>query len=424
MAGLKKAGESGKRHFNLAFAAVVSLLFAASLLVACTDILDLKKRVIEEVGQHNRIILDHEASTPAIAVSGSNVYVLYFDVVARNLMLLKSPDKGATWNDPYPVDSVSAYYSTSNNLAVDGNNVYVAYQRGDTVYFVELVDSGSSFTSAHATAISKMYASYPYGYECSVAFDMTNVYVVYSAGGAPAFSYADKDNFSFSTPVLIDSALGTNSGNRKPTSLYMDASGNIAVCYYDDTSGSQGLKVASFAYTDSLPKTVNRVTNNAVSEYGIGAQGGSMGVGAKPCFVAYFDTAASCLRMYEYFSYTYPPLMIGNLRTFVTVDSTSADVGRSPHCIYSGTTVYVLYCDKTNGKVKFAVGTKNPNNPPTVPPDYSYALYEVGNGGGKDLDCSLAYDSAGNILYACYYDATRSGLMVARSMDGGATWTW
>jgi hypothetical protein len=425
----------GRLSLRGSFLAGMCLLLASVVLLAmaCSEVLDLKTFVKEQVVIANqewrgtKAIVTGPAYAAAIGINGDNLYVLYYDSTAQRLKITKSADRGVTWTSPFIVDNTVGNYSTSNNLVIDGTEIYVSYQRLDSVYFIQLTDQGSTFAKSNGTNISTMLAGYPYGYENAVACDTQYVYVIYSAGSDPAFSKALKGStLSFSTPKYIDSALQTNSGNRKHLSAYIDASGNVNACYYDATTGSEGLKNASFAPTDTLPISVNRINAGTISTPAyIVTDAGSTGIAGGPTFISYYDTAAKALKMYERFTYTYPPLMLGTVNTAATVDNLSSDVGQYSRTIYLGTsaTPYTLYYDKANTQVKFAKGTKYPNNPPSVPPSYSYSSVVVGQVGGANMDCSLAYDQATGIFYAVFFDSSGSGaLMFAKSMDGGVTW--
>ena len=65
---------------------------------------------------------------PSIAVSGSNVYVVWRTgtFVNDSILLTKSTDGGATFNDPVKINSIAGAAS-SPQIAVSGSNVYVVW---------------------------------------------------------------------------------------------------------------------------------------------------------------------------------------------------------------------------------------------------------------------------------------------------------
>lgn len=404
-----------------------SILAAVFILSNCQQQLELRELVMQKVeiatGEFRGIksVINGVAYSAAIGINGNNLYILYYDSVLQKLMIIKSPDRGNTWNSPFVVDNTIGYYGTSNNIAIDGSEIYIAYQRTDSVYFIKLTDQGFTFIPSNAQKISVI-TTYPYGYECSIAFDTQNVYIVYSAGGGPAFTKALKGStMTFSTPVFIDSILSESSGNRKPTALFVDSIGNINVSYFDDTTGSEGLKVANFAPTDVLPKEVNRIpTTFPGSTYMIAQQGASIAMAAQPLFMSYYDSSAKTLNVYESFSYTNPPSMIlYYVRKSVTVDSSSSDIGRYCQSVYWASKLYTAYYDSANKLIKFSTGTKVAS----IPPEYSFTPVTIGSVGGSNMGISLAFDASRGIFYIVYYDSAGGGsLKLAKSLDYGVTW--
>lgn len=411
---------------------VLAIIIAAALFGACTPELDLRMLVEREVTIANqewrgiKSIADGPAYAASVGISGNNIYVLYYDASANKLMIKKSGDRGVTWATPFIIDNTTGNYSTSNNIAVDGSNIYISYQRANTVYFMELSDTGSGLIKSNGTPISDKLLAYQYGYENAVAYDTQYVYVVYGAGADPAFSRALKGtSMTFSTPVYIDSSLTSNSGNRKRISLYIDSAANLNVCYYD--SIAVGLKNASFdpaATSLAIPASISRINIGTISTpaYAI-TDAGAIAIAGGPTFITFYDMSTKSLKTYERFTYTYPPLMLGTINTAVTIDSSSSDIGEFSKSIYVGTSIYTIYYDAAGKQVKFAIGTKHANNPPAVLPEYTYSTAVIDAIGGTNVDCSLAYDSSSSTFYAVYYDSAGGGqLKFAKSMDNGATW--
>lgn len=363
----------------------------------------------------------------SLGVNGDTLYVLYFDSVARKLFLVKSPDKGKTWNAPYTVDNTTDWYNVSNNLAVDGTTLYLCYQRSDKVYFVQLTDTGSTFTASNFQTIST-FAAYPFGYENSIACDASNVYIVFSEGGAVAFTYAAKaGSINFPDPVCVDSNNGIppdEDGNRKRTSLFIDADGYVNVVFFDDFDNY--LRHARFLPTDSLPYDVPELTylpgpaNVTSANYpSIGSIQGSLRL------ISYYDDATKTLNWLEKFSYGKPPLMmLFYTNVMRVVDDSSSDVGRFCKSLFVNNTAFIAYYDYANKQVKLARGVKIPWNPdPDTPPYYSFTTASVDTVGGANFDLSLGASADGQTLYILYYDSSGSGaLKLAKSIDGGLSW--
>jgi hypothetical protein len=420
MARLSASGE-GRPEKRLRLggpAAIAAIAFV--LLGACQQALSVKTEVVKKVDaallwnslewHGTRTVVGAAAYAAKIGFNGDSLYVLYFDSVPKKLMLVKSPDRGLSWGSPYVVDGTTGFYTASNSMVVDGSNLYIAYQRVDSDFFIQVTDNGSSFSSSNAKTISTAPVSYPYGYENSITCDAQNVYIAYSAGGGPAFTYAAKGaSMTFSTPALIDSAIGTASGNRKRTSILIDSNGNVNVSYFD-AFGSNQLKNAVFAPTASLPQSVGGLSTATITS----AESPSA---AAPNLISFYDPTAKSYRLYERYSY------VSGLNLFfksnaTTIDASSPDVGQSGVLIYQGTALYAAYYDAANKNLKFAVGSQ-----PSPSQDYAFTSKVLAAVGGVNFDCSFVADQANGTFYVLYYDSTGSGaLKLAKSTDDGATW--
>ena len=120
-----------------------------------------------------------ESSYPAIAVSGSNVYVVWNDNTPGNweIYLRRSTDGGATWQT-YKRVTNSAMASTFPAVAVDGSNVHVVwedYAPGNfEIYFTKSTNNGATWQTAKRLSITASTSYVP-----SVAVDGANIHVVW-----------------------------------------------------------------------------------------------------------------------------------------------------------------------------------------------------------------------------------------------------
>src|SRR4030043_1036144 len=119
---------------------VILLLFSA---IAYGDTWTTGKRLTNNAGS---------SSYPAIAVDGSNIYVVWEDNTPGNLEIYfkKSDDGGATWTTNKRLTN-NAGYSVVPAIAVDGSNIYVVWA-DDTpgnleIYFKKSVDGGATWAT-------------------------------------------------------------------------------------------------------------------------------------------------------------------------------------------------------------------------------------------------------------------------------------
>jgi hypothetical protein len=426
MAGMRKAS------FRTAVRVSVGVALFSLFFSACKPTLDIRDIVSNRAnppvpGEWTgaKAILSGAKYAASLAVNADALYVLYYDSTAQKLRIIKSGDMGSTWGTPFTVDNTTGIYSTSNNLIVDGSNLYASYQRSDTVYFIQLTDTGTTFTTSNAQSISNHLSAYPYGYENTLICDTARVYIFYSAAGDPAYSYATKgSSMSFSTPVYIDSALVNSGTNRKEISVCLDTAGNLNVSYFDTLGNPTYLKQATFAYNAALPMTVNFVLAGSPTAVNLSGDFASItALNANFRFISYYDNVNHNLSCYQRYSFTYQPMMIGYVTKTAIVDSSSADIGRNTKIFYSPAdgSISICYYDYTNKQLKWARATRRPNTPPTVPPDYPFATQVIDSVGGTNFDLSIGGD--GTRMYVLYYDSSSGGsLMLAKSPDGGATW--
>jgi hypothetical protein len=409
------AGNGGSSSFTIRFKPGAIASFGATATISSSDqanpsfSFSLAGKGIEWRGI--KTVVSGAAYEARVAYSGSNVYVLYFDYPTRKLMLVKSPDKGASWLSPFVVDGTQSYYDASNNLVVDGNVLYLSYYRGDQVYFIQVTDNGATFSSSNGKKVSTI-AGYPYGYENSIAVDTQYVYIIYSAGGNPAFTYAAKGSSSFSAPVYIDSALSTDGtgGNRKQSSTFIDSDGYINASYFDDVN--KQLKCATFTTATSFPMTVSGILTSTISS----AQEPSA---ASKNLISFYNPTSMLYTLYEHYTYSTPPLLIlYHVFNTVTIDSSSADVGQSSTLILEGSVLYSTYYDATNKSLKFAKGTRAAGHN-----DYAFASSSIASVGGTHFGAHFASDASTGSLYVVYYDSAGSGaLKLAKSLDAGVNW--
>jgi hypothetical protein len=424
MAGLKGRGIPGRLFFAAAVAAA---------LAGCTATLDIRNQVALQVNPPAppaptewtgvKTIVSTPASAAAVAVNGDIVYVLYYDNGAGKLKIIKSSDRAVTWGSPFTVDNTSGVYSRGNSMAVDANNLYIVYNRGPSAeYFIQLTDTGSTFVTSNGQKISNIPA-YANGYENSICYDTGNVYIVYAAGGGPAFTYSPK-GASMSFPVsgtnnvLIDTALGYNDGNSKLSSCFVDSTGNVDVSYFDDFSAQTGLKLASITPGSALPMAVSPIQVLGPA-YIPAADYPSIGYfGGQWHFVSYYDSANRNLSCWE--GFTYSTLLLHIVNVSVVVDNSSTNTGLYSKCLYIGSRVNIAYYDATNKAVRFAKGVMNGTTH-----QLDYTTSTVGRVGGTSMGISFAAN--GDALYIVYPDLTiagglAGGLKIAKSLNGGVSW--
>jgi hypothetical protein len=120
---------------------------------------------------------------PAIAVDGLNIYVVWEDDEQwspQDIYFRKSDDGGATWRPKENLTN-NAGHSSSPAIAVDGQNIYVAWQdnipgsdRSDEIYFKKSDDGGTTWTANKRLTNNRVSSGLP-----AIAINGSNIYVVW-----------------------------------------------------------------------------------------------------------------------------------------------------------------------------------------------------------------------------------------------------
>ena len=132
-----------------------------------------------------------DSFNPKLAVSGENVYLVWEDIANNGngqIMFTKSSDSGATFTTAKNLGN-STKDSVNPNVAVSGNNVYVAWESVDMnstagasnseVMFARSSDSGATFTNAKSLSNNPGNSVNP-----NVAVSGNNVYVAWEDDSA------------------------------------------------------------------------------------------------------------------------------------------------------------------------------------------------------------------------------------------------
>ncbi|OGW52571.1 MAG: hypothetical protein A2Y81_02475 [Nitrospirae bacterium RBG_13_43_8] len=119
------------------------------------------------------------SQSPAIAVDGSNIYVVWYDYTPGNyeIYFKKSDDGGTTWTKNMNLTNNESY-SFLPAVAVDGSNIYVVWYDetpgNPEIYFKKSDDGGTTWTTNE-----RLTNNYGYSYVPAIAVDGQNIYVVW-----------------------------------------------------------------------------------------------------------------------------------------------------------------------------------------------------------------------------------------------------
>jgi 3D (Asp-Asp-Asp) domain-containing protein len=145
------------------------------------------------------------SETPQIAAAGSNVYVVWWqnseDLKSSDIFLVRSTDRGATWKPKVNLSS-NPGPSVFPEIAISGSNVYVVWTQENKagtsvdVFFLRSADNGVTWGSK--VNISNDGASAA----PKIAVSGSNVYVVYQGNGLDVLFRRSTDNGATWKPKL------------------------------------------------------------------------------------------------------------------------------------------------------------------------------------------------------------------------------
>jgi hypothetical protein len=204
------------------------------------------------------------ATTVQLAVSSSNVYVVWTDNTPGNydVFFRRSTDNGANF-DPVINLSNNAGVAQRVQVAVSGTNVYVLWEDttpgNEDIFFRRSIDNGLNFDPFINLSNTAGLSFLP-----QLAVSGTNVYVVWQ-DDAPvnkdAFFRRSIDNGANFDPKVN---LSTSSGNSIEPQIAVSSS-KVYVVWRDDTSGNYDIYFRTSTKSGSSFGITNNLSNNAGS---------------------------------------------------------------------------------------------------------------------------------------------------------------
>src|SRR5215217_3869141 len=222
-----------------------------------------------------------DSTNPNIAVSGSNLHVVWEDDSSGNseIVMLRSTNNGASFNTSRNLSNTPGE-SVDPRIAVSGSNVYVVWEDTATdgsseVKFAKSADNGATFTNArnlsNNTGIS---------FDPRITVSGSNVYVVWedtTAAGSSDILLARSTN-NGATFGVVQNLSNSPVESFDPT--VVASKNKLFVTWSDDKEGD-----AEIIFTDrtrniaSANVSAPATTTEPSADLGLGAGGGDLGFG-------------------------------------------------------------------------------------------------------------------------------------------------
>src|SRR4030043_390533 len=218
---------------------------------------------------NKRLTTNAGARYPSIAVNGPNIYVVwtaYTTPGSFEIYFKKSEDGGVTWSPNKRLTNNSGI-SCCPAIAADGPNIYVVWQ-DDTpgnyeIYFKKSDDGGATWSANERLTNNAGTSSYP-----AIAVDNSNIYVVWQnfMPTPGSFEIYFKKSDDGGATWTTSKRLTNNAGPSLLPAITVDGS-NIYVVWYDDTPGNPEIYFKKSDDGGATWTTNKRLTNNAGYSY-------------------------------------------------------------------------------------------------------------------------------------------------------------
>ena len=203
---------------------------------------------------------------PDIAVSGTNVYVIWEDYTPGNyeIYFRKSADGGATWQSAQRLTN-NPGFSSNPRIAKYGSNVYIVWSDSnpgnEEIYFCRSADSGTTWQPALRLTKNAGYSEVP-----SVAVNGASIYVAWMNDTPGKYDIFFVNSADKGITWQTAKRLTSNSGwSMSPDIAVSDT--NIYVTWYDDTPGNEEIFFRRSADGGATWQTSQRLTFNSGDSY-------------------------------------------------------------------------------------------------------------------------------------------------------------
>jgi hypothetical protein len=355
-----------------------------------------------------------DSTNPNVAVSGSNLYVVWEDTSSgnREILLMRSHD-GSNFTSAQTLSNTTGE-SFDPRIAVSGSNVYVVWEDTATdgsseVKFVRSADNGDTFGSVQTLSNQSRDSTNP-----TVAVSGGNVYVVWSGLSTNATAEASPEVMltrSADNGAIFGSVQTLSNNTGDSTNPNVAVSGrNLYVLWEDDSSGNSEIVMLRSTNNGAKFVTPRNLSNSPGESFDP-----RIAVSGSNVYVVWEDYGLGNSTSSEI-------MLIRSVNrglNYASAQSLSNSPGESvdPRIAVSGGNVYVVWEDTaTDGssEVKFARSTDNGAT-------FTNAR-NLSNNTGISFDPRI--DVSGGNVYVVWEDTTAtesSDILLARSTNNGAT---
>lgn len=276
---------------------------------------------------------------PRVAASGTNVYVVWEDSGPGNyeIYFLRSPDNGVTWQSAKRLTNLSGT-SVSPAVAVNGANVYVVW-KDDTpgnyeIYFRKSTDYGATWQAKQRLT---NYAGN--SFDPRVAVSGANVYVVWEDETSSNFEIYFRQSTDDGATWQATKRLTNNAGSSRDVEIATGGA-DVYVVWEDDSPGHYEIYFRKSADYGASWQGKKRLTNNL-----FWSRQPSLAVSGSNIFVVFAENSEGSAEIGHLKSGDYGATW--NASEKIT---NTTGVSAGPDIAFGDSKRFVVFVDDTSGK--------------------------------------------------------------------------
>jgi hypothetical protein len=205
---------------------------------------------------------------PAVALDGLNIYVVWSDETPGNneIYFKKSTDGGLTWSAAKRL-TYSSSFSMSPAIAVSGSNIYVAWGEydsatlGDEVYFKKSANGGNTWQTSKRLTYTSDDNYFPF-LSVDIAVQGANVYLAWHDDGPGNHEIYFRKSVDGGANWQTAQRLTYTSGSSEDPAIGVRNTA-VYLAWHDDTPGNDEVYFRKSNDGGTTWQSVKRLTNNS-----------------------------------------------------------------------------------------------------------------------------------------------------------------
>jgi len=346
------------------------------------------------------------SSSPQIAVSGSNVFVVWRqanadeELVQADIFFRKSTDNGATWGSKINTSMTGSHHSSSPRVAASGSNVYIAWVDDNGVFSRRSTDNGATWKPKVNLGNS---VAPP-----QIAVSGSNVYVVWTGSNDILLRRSTDGGATWKS---VEN-LSNNAGESVSPQVAVSGS-NVYIIWTDLTPGNTDIFFRRSTDSGATWKSIVNVSNNPGQ-----SRNSELTVSGSNVYVVWtqFSSSGKCQPADIFFRGSTNSGATWGSKIKISASGTNFGTvctGALPQVAASGSNVYISWADDGAGDVFFRRSTDSGAT--------WKSIVNVSNNVGNSIDPQIAF--SGLNAFVVWSDNTPGNhdILMKRSVNNGGS---